>query len=333
MSKRFIYLVYYLKHLDLKIFYKFLDFSSSTSKKSKTLLVIDCLKSVFKYNVSILEYFQFHFYNKTHLERKKWAGTGFMYEAILKLNPRSSRSLLSDKVKFASHYATFLKHKSYNIEEWLDMAKKRGKIGGMWVLKPIDGQCGLGILKVNASKKSIAEIKKIAKVTKNGIIEPYLDQHKALQKLSPSGLNTLRIITQINHHRGVDILGIRLRITINSFIDNLAAGNMAVPVDNDTGEVVGRGVYSDMTKEPATYHPVTGEKLIGFQVPYFKEAVELAKNAALFDTRNTSIGWDIAILKDGPDIIEGNHNWCKLLWQLPVQKGLKKELNKYLSFV
>jgi len=26
------------------------------------------------------------------------------------------------------------------------------------------------------------------------------------------------------------------------------------------------------------------------------------------------------------DSIEGNHDWCKLVWQLPVNKGLKSML-------
>ena len=32
---------------------------------------------------------------------------------------------------------------------------------------------------------------------------------------------------------------------------------------------------------------------------------------------------------EGPELIEGNHDWCKLLWQLPVNKGLKHVLEKY----
>ena len=330
MLKRTLYLGYYLKKLDQELFYKFLDYVSTKTGKSKIKLVIDCLESVYVYNISVLEYFQFQFYDKKHSERLEWAGTGFMYETILKLNPRSNRNLLSDKAKFASHYSSFIRHSSQSIRDWITLAEKGGEYTGMWILKPSDGQCGRGVIKVDASEKSPSEIKQMAQKTKNNIIEPFLEQHEALKKLSPSGLNTLRIITQINDSGEVDILGVRLRITVNSLIDNLAAGNIAVPVDEDNGWVIGPGVYSDITKEPVEYHPVTGEYLLNFQIPYFKESIELAKKAALFDTRNRSIGWDIAILKDGPDILEGNHDWCKLLWQLPVQKGLKNELKKYI---
>ena len=68
---------------------------------------------------------------------------------------------------------------------------------------------------------------------------------------------------------------------------------------------------------------------MGFQVPFWSETLELVKAAALVNTDNRSIGWDVAITNDGPELIEGNHDWCKLLWQLPVKKGLKPILEKY----
>lgn len=327
--KRFIYLGYYVKKLDWHLYAKFVFYVSREYRQSSVSLIAKSIYCVFKYNTSMLEYFQFHFYRIPNEEKLQWAGTGFMYESILRLNPKAHRKVLSDKNKFAKHYASFIKHSSQSIANWLagpEAAKKHRK----WVLKPSDGQCGRGIIKVDTAIKTKSEIAKLANATGNDLIEPYLVQHDALQQLSPSGLNTLRVITQVNKEGKVDILGIRLRITIDNLVDNLAAGNIAAAVDEKTGQVNSPGVYSDITKPFVHHHPITGIKLIGFQIPYFKESVELAREAALFDTRNTSIGWDIAILQNGPDLLEGNHDWCKLLWQLPVQKGLKSELEKYL---
>ena len=57
----------------------------------------------------------------------------------------------------------------------------------------------------------------------------------------------------------------------------------------------------------------------------------MVTEAALAFPENKSIGWDVAFTSEGVDLIEGNHDWCKLLWQLPVEQGLKRVLEDYLN--
>jgi Sugar-transfer associated ATP-grasp len=161
------------------------------------------------------------------------------------------------------------------------------------------------------------------------LAEQFVTQHPYLMQLSPSGLNTVRIFTQIFDNE-VIVLGGRLRVSVNSTVDNMAAGNIAAPIDLQTGRVCGPGVYSDITREAEDFHPVTGLPITGFVVPFWNDILELAETAALRIPDNKSVGWDIAIREEGPELIEGNHNWCKLLWQLPVRKGLKKEIDIFL---
>jgi len=88
-------------------------------------------------------------------------------------------------------------------------------------------------------------------------------------------------------------------------------------------------IPSDISKSDSEIHPVTGVRINGFVVPFWKETIEMITKAALLDARNRSVGWDIAITSQGPELIEGNHNWCKLLWQLPEKKGLKHLIAPY----
>jgi hypothetical protein len=118
---------------------------------------------------------------------------------------------------------------------------------------------------------------------------------------------------------------------VNSTVDNMAAGNMAAPVDEVTGIVTGPAVYSDITRADEIVHSVTGVAISGFQIPFWKETIEMIKIAAKLHPQNRSVGWDIAMTKKGPDLIEGNHDWCKLLWQLPVKHGLKPVLERHLA--
>ncbi len=333
MLKRILYLGYYIKNLDWNAYTRFLKYSSRVSNKSKIRLVADSIYSVFKYNISLLEYFQFRFFEKDHDERLKWAGTGFMYEYQLKMNPSDKRDILNDKRKFYKNYRQFIKHLSADIEE---LKKDKTLIerilknpSGKIVFKVYDGKCGRKVLIKSVDEFDSESILRFMTNNEYDLVEEYIIQHEDLMKLSPSGVNTVRIFTQLNEIDDAEILGCRLRISINNNVDNLAAGNIAAPIDKNTGTVTGPGVYSDITKSDETFHPVTKTSIIGFKIPYWNETIKLARNAALLLRQNRSIGWDIAITETGPDLIEGNHDWCKLLWQLPVKKGLKNVLLNY----
>jgi len=330
--KRTLYLGYYLKQLDTETFNRFLDVVVEQTGRNKTAVLSDILSSVLRYNISILEYFQFRFFELTAEERKQWAGTGYMYEYQLKMNPQSQRHILDDKTLFYKHYGDFFVHK---VADLVDL-KKPDVVGqilenrsGKLVFKKSDGKCGAEVEIRRCSEFDPITITEFMKENNYGLVEEFIVQHPHLNLLSPSAVNTIRVFTQLNEVDEVEILGCRLRISVDSPVDNMAAGNLAAPIDEETGEVNESAVYSDITKEACTVHPVTGVNIVGFQIPYWKETLNMVKRAAKLHPQNRSIGWDVVITKDGPGLIEGNHDWCKLLWQLPVKKGLKPFLEAH----
>ena len=335
MYKRFLYLGYYLKELDREKFKLFLNYAAAKTGYFKAAIIADVVASSLKYNISFLEYFLFHFYQLSTKERENFAGTGFMYEYQLKMNPKSARHVLENKLNFLRFYAKFIRHdysSLTDIEKEQSVAERiLGNKSGKVVLKSTSGQCGRGVEVRKSKDFTPATLLNRLKETGNDFVEEYVVQHEELMRLSSSGLNTLRIITQLDKNDEVQILGARLRITVNSAVDNLAAGNIAAPVNLETGVVDGPAVYSDITKEAVISHPVTKVSILNFQVPFWKESLDMTKEAALLNKKNRSIGWDIAITEEGPELIEGNHDWCKLLWQLPVKEGLKNELVKYIK--
>ncbi len=330
--KRILYFFYYVKKLDWQQFKKDINFVSNESNKSIFSIWISIFASSIKYNISILEYFQFGFYKKSKEEKNTYAGTGYMYEYQLKMNPKKEREVLEDKIQFNKAYKSFIKHESISFQEAIanpnkldNLLRKHKKI----VLKDSRGQCGIGIEVLNSTQLSSKNLLEKRRESNNDMIESYIEQHSELASISNTGLNTIRIITQLTKDNKVELLGARLRITINSVVDNLAAGNVAAPIDIKTGIVNGLAIYSDITKPEIEYHPITKTKITGFQIPFWDNVLILARNAALFNRNNKSIGWDIAVTDEGPELLEGNHDWCKLLWQLPVKKGLKHKLEPF----
>lgn len=329
---RMLYFGYYLKQLDRKLFQKFLDFTAENTGRNKAELLSDILASVFKYNISILEYFQFRFYELSEEERAAWAGTGWMYEYQLKMNPKDKRGILDDKTLFYKNYGEFFIHTVADRAELKENPEVAGKIlsneSGKIVFKSADGKCGAQVEIRNIDEFTPEKLVKFMELKNYGLVEEFIIQHPEINRLSPSAVNTIRIFTELDENDEPIILGCRLRISVNSPVDNMAAGNLAAPIDEVSGKVNGPAVYSDITKPEAEVHPVTGVQIKGFQVPQWDEIIDMVKKAAKKHPQNRSIGWDVVLTEKGPGLIEGNHDWCKLLWQLPVKSGLKSKLQQ-----
>ncbi len=329
--KRLLYLFYYLKNTDFNKLSKFNKYAASVTGKSSLSLHLDSVLSVFKYNTAVLDYYYFRFYELPEDKRRDWAGTGHMYEYQLKANPVGSRKVLEDKIDFLRHFSKFNKRRFYTIEQLItekpDLSYFFSHPSGKLVLKGSTGQVGAEVKIVSIREFNYDSLVQFMKKNQLDLLEEYVIQHADLMKLSPSGLNTVRIFTELSNGTVV-FLGARLRITINSPVDNMAAGNPAAPVDIKSGKVIGPAVFSDISKQDISVHPVTRISIVGFQVPFWERVIEMVTDATLDAGGNKSIGWDVAVSAAGPELIEGNHNWCKLLWQLPVKSGLKSMLTQ-----
>ncbi len=331
--KRLLYLGYYFQQMNWSMLGKFMKYLKTTTGRGKTITWLLIIYDSLRYNVSILEYFQFRFFEKTSNQKQLWAGTGYMYEYQLVMNPKSERGILDDKRRFAKEYKSFLIHQIEDLKS-LSTDPNRVKLlldspSGKIVFKAADGKCGKEVEIRKTSEFTHGSLAEYLTNSDYDLVEEFIIQHKDLQKLSPTAVNTIRIFTQLGKDK-VELLGCRLRISVDSQVDNLAAGNLAAPIDEKTGLVSGNGVYSDITKQSEKNHPITKVPIVGFQIPYWSETLTMVNEAALLHPQNKSIGWDIAITESGPGLIEGNHDWCKLLWQLPVDEGLKPLLEKYI---
>lgn len=333
MIKRLLYLGYYLKDFDSAKFQKF-EKEALLSGMSKLALWKDVISSSLIYNISLLDYFYFKFYKLRKAERETYAGTGYMYEYQLKMNPKNARDVLEDKILFLGKFKDYVIRKAASVAELRKDSSKLQELlsnaSGRLVAKGSKGQVGAEVKILKVKDFTADSILKYMDDNNFDLLEEYVVQHPDIMEMSPSGLNTIRIFTQIENGK-LHYLGARFRITINSEVDNMAAGNPAAPIDIKTGIVNGPAVFSDITRIPIDIHPITNVKIIGFQVPFWDEILKMMETAVFVSPENRSVGWDIAISERGPELIEGNHNWCKLLWQLPAQKGLKSLIKPYLN--
>ena len=323
--KRLMYFGYYLRGMDWPLLAKFMAYVQTEQGLSKSHQWRAIFRDSLRFNISPLEYYQFRFFELTDDEKETWAGTGTMYEFQRAANPPATRELLRDKRLFYRAYQGFFRHELYSLAELVANVETLEKLlaeNSTLVFKEATGNCGAGVSIQDVAGKTPAAILAYMHSHDFDVVETYVRQHPDMNSLSPSGVNTVRVFTQINSAGDYEVLGCRLRISVDSPVDNLAAGNMAAPVEEATGVVNGPGVFADITREPLDIHPVTGHKIVGFRIPYWSDTLEMVRDASLLHPENRSIGWDVVITEEGPGLIEGNHDWCKLVWQLPVNQGL-----------
>ena len=211
-------------------------------------------------------------------------------------------------------------------EELIKFIRENDKV----VFKPDNGSLGKGIFAATSSR-SDEEIVKIYNDIKdeNYICEEYIEQHTEMAEMDPISVNTVRLLT-LNDKGKPEIIAAGLRTSGHGGIcDNMSAGGIGAGIDVETGVVYTPGV--DFGKNRYMYHPVSGKQIVGFNIPFWKETVELVLSAAKRLPGYAVIGWDIAYTKDGPLMIEFNGAPGSKLVQVSDGRPKGKKIIDYIN--
>lgn len=143
----------------------------------------------------------------------------------------------------------------------------------------------------------------------NMLVQKTLTNHPDLTDVSCRTLTTIRIVTCRNEGGEYEVTNAAFRMprVAGSPVDNFHAGGIAAAVDIATGRL---GAATDLGLSANsgwfTQHPITGAPIEGRLLPCWQDARELVETAHAHFSDFAVIGWDVAILPDGPCIIEAN---------------------------
>lgn len=285
---------------------------------SRIRIFQDMKECALKYGAGYMDYDLFEMYNLTPEQRDTYLTRGRNNELVKKYNDMSFGQCFLDKSAFNARFADYIKRewiliKEDNEQEVLDFLRRHDCV----VVKPLDGCCGRGIMKLKASDygclRDCFEYIKSFGVPYE--LEQVLVQHKAVSAIYPNAINTVRAVT-INHKGTVHLICTYFRIgNGGKYVDNFNNGGMVVPVDEKTGVV--KDCAINKNKRLYEKHPVTGTPIKGFQFPDWQEAVEMVKRAAQEVPQMGYIGWDVAFTPEGPCLVEGNEFPGHDIYQLP----------------
>jgi len=168
------------------------------------------------------------------------------------------------------------------------------------------------------------------------VVEYCLTNHSALADLNLGALATARIVTARNETGGIEVTHAVFRMPQRpgAPVDNIHAGGIAAAVDLATG-TLGRATDLGLktTSRWHERHPVTSAVILGRTLPHWQAALDLTRRAHALIGDRVVVGWDVAILEDGPCLVEGNGKPDVDLIQRPHRAGLgASRLGEIMAF-
>ena len=309
--------MYYLKRLmqlDYRRMFNILKKISKRSSKSMLFILIDIIRCSRKYGSGYMDYYCFGFENLNEEQRSTYITRTISNNYCKKMNDPAYYYVMEDKPTFLKTYKNYIKRDYIDLRngtynEYLTFISEHAK----FIAKPCDELCGVGIEVIDSADYSIDNLYKKLCDNKQYLLEELIDQCEELNRLYNKAINTIRVVT-CNNDGEVSILFQCLRMGNGGSIDNFNHGGIFTIIDEDN--CISRPAC-DKDGNEYNKHPYSGVDIIGFKVPMMKEVHELVKEMALITPEIGYCGWDIALSKSGPCVVECNEMPGYDLYQYP----------------
>ena len=285
-----------------------LDRTQEKCGKNRVFLLLDMLWCAARYGCGFHDYLIFGWYDMNARQRATYI-TRVSNKRINELcNDPAYSHLFDRKCEFNKLFKEFLGRETVDLAE-TDRETFRAFMADKEVIfcKPNSSESGKGIERlVKSDFASVDELYDyVMQPEKNfGVAEQEIIQHPDAARPYPPAVNTLRINT-LARNGEVHIPFCTFKMgNLGKHVDNMENDGLACPVDMETGKICGVAHTSKLVNYDA--HPYTGVPLLGYQLPFIPEALDLVKKAALVVPQIGHVGWDVCLTPDGPAIIEGN---------------------------
>lgn len=291
---------------------------------TKLYLWISLVWCHFCYGITPGEYVQYGFYKGNYNWRKEFYTHRHRRKYETTYNNKDYIKYFEDKSLFNEKFSHFIQRdwisalncSDEEIKKFLDEHENV-------IVKPNAMYSGRGVHIWNG--ESAEELRK----NKN-ILEEFVTQHRELAECNKTSVNTVRVYTLLDNAGVPHIISAALRVgRAGKVVDNSHAGGISFPIDIEHGIICGSG-FSHLPLGDIYYHPDSGVQMIGKEIPHWNELKEFVLEACLVVPQIRYVGWDIAVLENGFEMIEGNDNGNPDVMQAPYQRGMLKYIKKYL---
>ncbi len=320
MENKFQYMMRVLKKASFKKMGVAIDHAHERSGKNKVAIFLDMVNCTLRYGSGYNDYVIFEFWNLNHKQRDTYLTRMRSKKFIMFMNDHDYAHYFDNKNEFNEKFKDYIGREVIDIatatdEDIKHFFETRKKI----FAKMNDLSCGIGCELIKTEDfNSADEFLAYTKEKGFGTLEDVIENHPDIARIYPFSVNTMRMITMVDAQGKAHCVYAVFKMGINGrVVDNYGLHG---PVDTETGEFLYPAHSGDTTAGTHyTEHPYSHTPLVGYRVPYIKEAVAMVEKAALVVPQMRYVGWDVAITPNGPAIIEGNNYCAHDFWQLPGQ--------------
>ena len=184
---------------------------------------------------------------------------------------------------------------------------------GEVVIKEAEESCGgHGVFFFDAARDDAKSFWAFCNKTKHDlVVQAIIKQSPILDRLNPSSVNTVRIVSHLRMDGSVKIYSAILRMGVNgSRVDNASSGGITCGISSD-GRL--KDVAYSASGDKYYEHPNSHVKFGTVVVPGFQDALGVAKRCQRNFGHFRLLSWDFAINESGiPVLIEVNLSYGQL---------------------
>jgi len=294
--------------MSFKTMFSIIDQIHEEFHQSKIITFIDMVICAVTANIGYLDYHVFGFAKVKGKKRKTFMTMNENLSLVRQVNNRDDFKIFDNKVLFFERFGKYTGRGFLNLEgKSAEDLKKFCEGKDVVFAKQTETFGGQGITREALSVETdYNELFNKLIENKQYLIEDAIVQHEKMNELYSGSVNTLRMVTLVDNQNEPHFMYALVRMgQKGAKVYNISSGGMYAPVNSEG--IITHGAFCDKEGFCHDIHPTSGTKFVGFEIPYFKDAVELVKKAALEVPGMRYIGWDVAITESGPVLVEGNN--------------------------
>ncbi len=144
------------------------------------------------------------------------------------------------------------------------------------------------------------------------LVQPFVENHPNIAQITNGALAALRIVTGMDEHGEAQFVASLIGLPHGA--RETSVGAILCSIARDTGRIQFAAMPGG---EPVADHPDTGAPIIGVVLPFWHESIALVRRAhGTAFPRFPFLGWDVALTKEEPILLETNSGWGAIFHQM-----------------